>query len=255
MIQSKFKSIQSKFKSKIIKFIDVKKIYIFENNNDDDNNNDDKSIFHNNDNDKSIFQQNFITFIKTFFVVNESINTNTFVVSFTFNTSILDNEIFQQHFITFIITNQLIIIFIAFDVFVFDKINDEFISIIKNNAVLINFSHFVAITTFDNINNNVISINFDHFAINFDQFVLFKFFENINEKLSIFFLKSYILFLITNRTMTTHVMLITLLWKKKFCWLNLKSTKFHAIFNLLQKIFLTMQLFFKTSWNEFSKTI
>ena len=38
--------IQSKFKSKVIKFIDVKKIYIFENNDDDDDNNDDKSIFH-----------------------------------------------------------------------------------------------------------------------------------------------------------------------------------------------------------------
>ena len=114
LISSKFKStqlksIQSKFKSKVIKFIDVKKIYIFENNNDNDNNNNDKLTFYNNDDNKSIFRQHFITFIKTFFIVNELIITNIFVVLFIFDASIFDNDddesIFQQYFITFVITN------------------------------------------------------------------------------------------------------------------------------------------------------
>ena len=158
LIQSKFKSIQlfksihSRFKSKIIKFVDVKKIYIFENNDDDDDNNDDESIFH------DIEKKHFITFIKTFFVVNKSINTNIFVVSFTFDASIHESEIFQHHFVTFVITNQSIIIFVAFDVFV-HKIDDEIIFI-------------------DDIN--------DHLAINFDQFVLHNIFENANESISFF---------------------------------------------------------------------
>ena len=41
-----------------------------------------------------VFQQHFITFNKTFFVVNESINTNIFIVLFIFDASIFDNKIF-----------------------------------------------------------------------------------------------------------------------------------------------------------------
>ena len=107
-----------------------------------------------------------------------------------------------------IITNQSIITFVVFDV------NDDIVSI--------NFIHFISITTFDDINSDavavsiisngvvlidfdhfssdVVSINFDHFAICFDHFdhfifITLSFFENFNEKLSIFFSKIvYIVF-------------------------------------------------------------
>ena len=191
LIQSKsksiqsFKSIQSKFKSKFIKFVDVKKIYIFENNDNANNNNDDESIFHNDE------KEHFITFIKTFFVFNKSINTNIFVVSFTFDASIFNNEVFQQHFIafikTFFVVNESINtnIFVI-STFVFHKINDEIISIDDiNDHFAINFDQFALFSIFENARDSIDDIN-DYFTINFNQFALFSIFENVNESISFF---------------------------------------------------------------------
>ena len=207
LIQSKFKStqfksIQSKLKSKVIKFVDVKKIYIFENNDNDDNSDGDKAIFHDNDDDESISQQHFITFIKTLFVVNKSNITNqsidTFVIQFTF-----DAHQFTSDAHSIVASNDAV------------SINLSHFIVTNNDAVSINLSHFVLITTLDDINDDavvvsiinndavstdlnhldissdIVSVNFDHFTIS----LTLSLFENVIEKLSIFFSKTvYIVF-------------------------------------------------------------
>ena len=208
LVQSKFRSIQSfkstqsRFKSKVIKFVGVKKVYISEDNDDDDDSNGDEPTSHDSEGKHSI------TFIKTFFVVSESVNTNTFVVSFTFDASVFDSEVFQQHFITFIktffvvsesINTNIFVVSFTFDASVFDSevFQQHFITFIKTLFVVsesVNTNIFVVSAfVLDKINDEIISIGdiSGHSAISFDQFVLFSFFENVSG--SIFFFRNVII--------------------------------------------------------------
>ena len=204
LIQSKPKSTQSKFKSKVIKSADVKKVYISENNDDDDDSNGDEPISY------DIESGHFITFIKTRFVVSESINTNIFIVSFTSDASVFDNEVFQQHFITFIktlfvvsesINTNIFIVSFAFDASILDSevSQQHLITFIKTFFVVsesINTNIFVVSFTFNTsvLDNEVSQQHSITFIKTFHQFVLSSLFENASE-LSIFFSKIvYIVF-------------------------------------------------------------
>ena len=187
----------------------IKKVYIFENNDDDDDSDDDKSTFHDSDDDESIFQQHFITFIKTLFVVHKLDITNqsidTFIIQFTFD---VHQFTFDAYFI--IASNDAVSINFSYFVSVttLDDINDDVVvvSIINNDAISIDLNYL-------DINSDVVSINFDHFAISFT----LSLFENVIEKLSISFSK--IVYIVFNNESNNKDACDTdnVIVKKKFC--------------------------------------